>query len=205
MVATDCHQGRVPHLIEHPQPARLPVACGQGRKTGFKRSCRGFGLIRSAGKLPQPPQTGRNIGQRPGIAAINRQPHASQQIQLIRRIATLPAHHQIGPQRQDGLHIHAGITAHRGQAARGRRIVAVRHAPDDPAARPGGEQQFGHMRRQADDAAGRSRQFHPAAGVIELTHLGLERHTDLHAEQHQPTPGKPPTTGTDHRHVRPPE
>ena len=85
---------------------------------------------------------------------------------LRRQAPAAPGHHQIRFQREDAFEVQRRTAADQGQAERLPRIVAELADADDARTRASGEQEFGRVRRQADDALGGRQQRQHMPGVV---------------------------------------
>jgi hypothetical protein len=139
------------------------------RKIRRRQFCRRL----AAGQQSKPFNLTGDVFQSGGLGAVYRHAQGLQPIQQARRVAALPAHHQIRLELHDRFQIRAVVAPDFGQLLGRLREITVVHHPDDAVSGDGGEQVFRGMGGQADDAAGRLGQEHIGAGIVPCHHGSL--------------------------------
>ena len=163
------------------------------RTEGSRRPL-GSGL--GTGQLAQSFQRSSDHAEIGRLALEDGNAQAAQARQLQGFVAAVPGHDQIGFEAGDALQVERVVAAQVGQAGSLRGIVAVIAGTDDLLAGASGVQQFGDMRRQADDAPRRLWQGDVLAQVILDGDAGVSRAGGQQSGEGE-QPGRQRTHGSD--------
>ena len=171
--AADRHQRCFPDLVEG---AHLRLA-GVGLAQGFQALAEALGRRPgdgfAAGQLAKAFELVGDVFHLVRLRDIDGQAERLQLADLRHVVAAFPGQHEIWLQRGDGFQVDARIAADARHLLRFRRVVAVIDGADQLVARPGGEQAFGDMRGEGDDALGRRLEADFLAGVVLEAEISL--------------------------------
>ena len=178
LFAVDGHQRSMPYFIEDPYRRCTCVAVTQSLQPFTKSFCELVGNRVGARQPAQRLDLFGDIVEPSGFADENGESQRTQPFDVPGAVAALPGQNQIRLQGDDRLEIQAGVVTDARDLFRLGWVVAVTHGPHQRIARPGGEQVFGVMRRQTDDASGGLRKAdHIAERIL---HHDLRPHLVAH-------------------------
>ncbi len=166
MVAVDCHQGLLPYLVKHAHRRARGIAVTEFPVTLIELTDHPCRPVLVAGQPAQSLQAAGDIGHDLRLGHEHGNPQPAQALQLPGRAAAAPGDHQLRPQRQNRLEIETTATANLRYLLRRRRIVTVLGRAHDGLTGTDRKQQFGNMRRQADDTPGRALQDHWQPAIV---------------------------------------